>query len=84
MEREDPNVWWRLECGHHQNLFDEVVEEVERLREVAERAHDAFLFMPALNGSYPATVDDVRREVEEAIDGYWDDLCKVLGRTGRP
>lgn len=27
----DDNEWWRLPCGDHQNLFEEAVEEIERL-----------------------------------------------------
>jgi hypothetical protein len=25
----DDNVWWRLACGHHQNLFEEAVERMQ-------------------------------------------------------
>ena len=28
-ERDD-NVWWRLACGHHMNLFEEAVERMQR------------------------------------------------------
>lgn len=24
--RQDDNLWWRLACGHHQNLLDEAIE----------------------------------------------------------
>jgi hypothetical protein len=27
---EDDNLWWRISCGHHQNLFDAAVERYER------------------------------------------------------
>lgn len=27
----DNNEWWRLECGHHQNLFEEAVDRCEML-----------------------------------------------------
>lgn len=30
-ERDD-NIWWVVGCGHHQNLFDAAIEEIERLR----------------------------------------------------
>lgn len=26
----DDNHWWRLSCGHHQNLFEEAVARMER------------------------------------------------------
>ena len=32
MEKADPNAWWRLSSGDHENLFDEARDEVERLR----------------------------------------------------
>ena len=28
----DDNIWWVVGCGHHQNLFEAAVAEVERLR----------------------------------------------------
>lgn len=28
---EDDNVWWRLSCGHHQNLLDEALERLDEL-----------------------------------------------------
>lgn len=38
---EDDNEWWRLSCGHHQNLFEEAVERIEELQALlqAERSH---------------------------------------------
>jgi chromosome segregation ATPase len=49
---ENDNEWWRLECGHHMNLFEEAVDrmraaeaEVRRLLEDAKsmaEAHYAF------------------------------------------
>lgn len=32
----DDNEWWRLQCGDHQNLFDEANDERERLRHALE------------------------------------------------
>lgn len=32
LEKADPNAFWRLDCGHHQNLLDAALAEVERLR----------------------------------------------------
>ncbi len=28
---QDDNWWWRIACGHHQNLFDAAVERVREL-----------------------------------------------------
>lgn len=32
MERFDPNVFWRLECGHHQNLLETALDKVQEYR----------------------------------------------------
>lgn len=29
-EKTDRQLWWRIGCGHHQNLLDEAVERLER------------------------------------------------------
>jgi len=41
MYDEDDNIWWRIACGHHQNLYEAAVEryqtaeaQVQRVREV--------------------------------------------------
>lgn len=31
---EDDNVWWRLDCGHHQNLLDEALARLDELQSV--------------------------------------------------
>jgi hypothetical protein len=33
----DDNEWWRLSSGDMQNLFDEAVDEIERLTDELER-----------------------------------------------
>jgi hypothetical protein len=38
----DDNLWWVVGCGHHQNLFDAAMEEVDRLR-----AFERFLYAQA-------------------------------------
>jgi hypothetical protein len=30
----DDNWWWRIGCGHHQNLFDAACDEIDRLRDI--------------------------------------------------
>lgn len=38
---EDDNWWWRIACGHHQNLFDSAIEYIDELEAVIEKAdHD--------------------------------------------
>ena len=34
----DDNIWWVMECGHHQNLFEAAVERMEEAEERATKA----------------------------------------------
>lgn len=34
----DDNEWWRLDCGHHRNLFDDAVERLAYAREERDKA----------------------------------------------
>ena len=38
MEEYDPNVFWRLDGGHHQNLLDAALEHIEVLSRALEAA----------------------------------------------
>ena len=29
---ENRNLWWTLECGHHQNLFEDALDRIASLR----------------------------------------------------
>jgi hypothetical protein len=33
----DDNEWWRIDCGHHQNLFEAACDEVDRQEKVILR-----------------------------------------------
>lgn len=48
---EDDNEWWRIDCGHHLNLFDEAID---RMREAERNLKAARLALAAC------------REVQEA------------------
>lgn len=37
----DDNWWWRIECGHHQNLFEEALDRVTEW--IAPEAHEAIV-----------------------------------------
>jgi hypothetical protein len=39
---EDDNLWWRIGCGHHQNLFEVAVQVIEGLaqQQLGERQQD--------------------------------------------
>lgn len=34
----DSNLWWRIGCGHHENLFDAAVEELAEQRALVKAA----------------------------------------------
>jgi hypothetical protein len=37
MASQDPNLFWRLSAGEHQNLLDEAIERIEKLEAEADR-----------------------------------------------
>lgn len=41
MQKADPNLWWRIGCGHHENLYDGAMDEIERLRAALRIASEA-------------------------------------------
>lgn len=41
MEAYDPNVFWRLDCGHHQNLLEAALDEIDDLRAAVVHASTA-------------------------------------------
>lgn len=51
MEAADRNAWWRLQCGDHQNLFADAVEQ--RDAAVAER-DEAYQVLAALMEAWDA------------------------------
>lgn len=34
---EDDNWWWRIECGHHRNLFDMALDRIDELETQLEQ-----------------------------------------------
>lgn len=40
MYDEDDNWWWRIACGHHQNLYEAAVERYERAEAQVQRVRD--------------------------------------------
>lgn len=42
-EKADSNAWWRLESGHHLNLFEQAVEERDEARAAAVRVATSFV-----------------------------------------
>jgi hypothetical protein len=38
--RDDDNIWWRIACGHHQNLFDAACLRIAELEARLKRVED--------------------------------------------
>lgn len=36
---QDDNWWWRVSCGHHQNLFDDAVDRIEAAQAISPEDH---------------------------------------------
>jgi len=36
----DEHLWWRIECGHHQNLYEAAVERYERAEAAIQRVRE--------------------------------------------
>ena len=64
LEKADPNAFWRLDCGHHQNLLDAALDatqaEVERLRTMLGMERSAMEANEALG----AALVEARAEVQ--------------------
>lgn len=43
MRAADPNAWWRLDSGDHLNLFEEALDELERLETGTQEIVDSRL-----------------------------------------
>ena len=37
----DEHLWWRIGCGHHQNLYEAAVERYERAEAAIQRVREA-------------------------------------------
>ena len=40
MYDEDEHLWWRIGCGHHQNLYEAAVERYERAEAAIQRVRE--------------------------------------------
>ena len=52
--------------------------EYVHYQELLVKVYTAFEMMPALHGAIPATVEDVRAEVNEALDSFMDELVEAM------
>ncbi|MCC3333563.1 hypothetical protein [Nocardia abscessus] len=63
----DNNAWWRLECGHHMNLFDAALEKLDAMLELARDRKDDLVIAQARIAELEAQFDRVRK-VHEPIE----------------
>jgi hypothetical protein len=62
---EDDNWWWRIECGHHQNLFEAALDWCDAIRDE---------YRKALAGSVEVQTALLKRleEVKQQVAGNFD------------
>jgi len=77
MYDEDDNIWWRIACGHHQNLYEAAVEryqtaeaQIQRVREAIEYAEE---WAEALEGKNVSTPVVPCADLRCALDGGNDE-----------
>lgn len=64
------NLWWRIGCGHHQNLFDDAIDEIVRLTSVNTLQALVISDVVALVVSGTADEPVSRVELASAVKGY--------------
>lgn len=75
MYDEDDNIWWRIACGHHQNLYEAAVEryqtaeaQIQRVRGIVDA--DQTVPIDARDpASYVAGYADATFRVRQVLDG---------------
>lgn len=71
----DGDLWWRIGCGHHLNLFEEAVAYGD---EIAEKVLQPLLHVQDLRGEGPP-VDVALADVAPGAEGY-EIVCRGCGR----
>jgi DNA-binding transcriptional MerR regulator len=70
--REDSRLWWRVNCGHHLNLFEAALDEIQRLR---------FWDQAGLS---PAEIADIVAERDQLDREHAKQLAQALGERYEP
>jgi len=78
MYDEDDNIWWRIACGHHQNLYEAAVEryqtaeaQVQRVRHVVLTGSIAAPVLTEHDQGYNKALSDVF----SAMNGWGREEC---------
>lgn len=66
---EDSNWWWRIACGHHENLFDAALDRITELELAIMTAADAAQQTMDLAAQAKDEID----KTEDAINQRWPD-----------
>lgn len=84
LEKDDPDLLWKIGCGHHENLLDAALDEIERLQvERAEYAHpEPCMFSCGCIKAKDAEIDRLQLELYDrehendqgSIMNQYDDL----------
>lgn len=69
----DPKLWWRIDCGHHENLFDEALEALEECK--AQRLVLDKMRLDAVHALGQYEVERFTASLYDALDA---------ARAGRP
>lgn len=75
---EDDNHWWVAACGHHQNWFEEAIDELEVLRSVI-RILDVKVAIHKPNDHHLAMAED---PVVELTPEQWAAVARSKERHG--
>ena len=75
LEKADPNAFWRLDSGHHQNLLDEALAEVERLSGECIHLRELRVCQEDLENAQMGR-DEARAEVA-LVRGLCDDAVRL-------
>ena len=68
MYDEDDNIWWRIACGHHQNLYEAAVERYQTAEAQIQRVrHDLTDFYKGYNKA--------SSDVFSAMNGWGREEC---------
>ena len=73
---QDDNLWWSIACGHHQNLFDAAIGEIDHLRQVLRllrlNLDDALGLYSMDMQRPPYELTDLEQLLDKAGFGYGD------------
>ena len=69
----DEHLWWRIECGHHQNLYEAAVERYERAEAAIQRVRELHTPYWDVTEMCRECSDDWPCDTLRALDGDSDD-----------